>query len=67
MNEVGGALISIALTLCAVFVPSAFLSGRALLSSIRGLDLCLDGDLLLCLADAQSGALRRALQGASSA
>src|SRR6202000_158738 len=27
MEEVGGALISIALTLCAVFVPSAFLSG----------------------------------------
>jgi multidrug efflux pump subunit AcrB len=27
MNGVGGALISIALTLCAVFVPSAFLSG----------------------------------------
>jgi multidrug efflux pump subunit AcrB len=27
MREVGGALISIALTLCAVFVPSAFLSG----------------------------------------
>ena len=27
MHEVGGALISIALTLCAVFVPSAFLSG----------------------------------------
>src|SRR5712691_10728921 len=27
MTEVGGALISIALTLCAVFVPSAFLSG----------------------------------------
>ena len=27
MDEVGGALISIALTLCAVFVPSAFLSG----------------------------------------
>src|ERR1700726_851455 len=27
MNEVGGALISIALTLSAVFVPSAFLSG----------------------------------------
>jgi multidrug efflux pump subunit AcrB len=26
-NEVGGALISIALTLCAVFVPSAFISG----------------------------------------
>jgi hydrophobe/amphiphile efflux-1 (HAE1) family protein len=29
MDEVGGALISIALTLCAVFVPSAFLSGIA--------------------------------------
>ena len=27
MDEVGGALISIALMLCAVFVPSAFLSG----------------------------------------
>src|SRR5262249_37047504 len=27
MTEVGGALISIALTLCAAFVPSAFLSG----------------------------------------
>src|SRR5258705_9441089 len=27
MSEVGGALIAIALTLCAVFVPSAFLSG----------------------------------------
>ncbi|WP_250536363.1 multidrug efflux RND transporter permease subunit [Caballeronia sp. AZ10_KS36] len=27
MDEVGGALLSIALTLCAVFVPSAFISG----------------------------------------
>ncbi|HSZ89508.1 MAG TPA: multidrug efflux RND transporter permease subunit [Acetobacteraceae bacterium] len=27
MDEVGGALVSIALTLCAVFIPSAFLSG----------------------------------------
>jgi hydrophobe/amphiphile efflux-1 (HAE1) family protein len=27
MNEVGGALISIALVLCAVFVPSAFITG----------------------------------------
>ncbi|WPO97881.1 multidrug efflux RND transporter permease subunit [Pseudomonas sp. HR96] len=27
MDEVGGALLSIALTLCAVFVPAAFLSG----------------------------------------
>jgi multidrug efflux pump subunit AcrB len=27
MDEVGGALVSIALTLCAIFAPSAFLSG----------------------------------------
>ena len=27
MDEVGGALVSIALTLCSVFIPSAFLSG----------------------------------------
>ena len=27
MDEVGGALIAIALTLCVVFVPAAFLSG----------------------------------------
>ena len=27
MDEVGGALIAIALTLCAVFVPTAFISG----------------------------------------
>src|SRR5215475_3590903 len=27
MDEVGGALVSIALTLCAVFIPAAFLSG----------------------------------------
>ncbi len=29
MDEVGGALVAIALTLCAVFVPSAFLSGMS--------------------------------------
>src|SRR6202034_3991682 len=27
MDEVGGALVAIALTLCAVFIPSAFISG----------------------------------------
>ena len=27
MTEVGGALVSIALVLCAVFVPTAFLDG----------------------------------------
>ena len=36
MDEVGGVLISIALTLCAAFVPSAFLSGiSGLLGSSR--------------------------------
>jgi hydrophobe/amphiphile efflux-1 (HAE1) family protein len=29
MDEVGGALVAIALTLCAVFIPSAFISGIA--------------------------------------
>jgi multidrug efflux pump len=54
MDEVGGALISIALTVCAVFVPSAFLSGisGAVLSSIRGDHRRVDGHFLLCLADA---------------
>ena len=66
MDEVGGALISIALTLCAVFVPSAFISGISglVLPSVRGDDRGLDGDLLLRLADAQPRALRRALQAA---
>ena len=37
MDEVGGALIAIALTLCAVFVPSAFLSGiSGLAGSLSG-------------------------------
>src|SRR5215472_10946370 len=37
---------------------------RTVLPSVRGDDCRLDGHLLLCLADAQPGALRRALQGA---
>ena len=66
MDEVGGALISIALTLCAVFVPSAFLSGitGAVLPPVRRHDRGLDGDLLLRLADTQPRALRRAVQAA---
>ena len=66
MDEVGGALISIALTLCAVFVPSAFLSGhlRPVLSPVRGHDRRLDDHLLLRLADAEPGSVRRAFQAA---
>ena len=37
---------------------------RTVLPSVRGDDCSLDGHLLLCLADAQSGPLRRAVQGA---
>ena len=62
MDEVGGALVSIALTLCAVFVPSAFLSGisgqffRQFAVTIAASTVI----SLLRLADAQPGALRAA-------
>ncbi len=63
MDEVGGALLSIALTLCAVFVPSAFLSG------ISGLFFrqfavtiaALHDHFVLCLAHSESSAVCRAL------
>ena len=66
MDEVGGALIAIALMLCAVFVPAAFISGhlRPVLPPVRGHDRGLDGDLLLRLADPEPGALRAAAQAA---
>ncbi len=59
MDEVGGALIAIALTLCAVFVPAAFLSGITgpFLSPIRRDDRRIDGDFLLCLPHLEPGAL----------
>ena len=66
MDEVGGALIAIALVLCAVFVPAA-LHLRHLgpvLPPVRGDDRGLDRDLLLRLADAQPGAVRAAVQAA---
>ena len=69
MDEVGGALVSIALTLCAVFVPSAFLSGisgqffRQFAVTIAASTVI----SLLCLADAQPGAVRAAAQAARSA
>ena len=47
MDEVGGALIAIALTLCAVFIPSAFITRHLgpVLPPVRGDDRGLDGDL----------------------
>jgi AcrB/AcrD/AcrF family len=47
MDEVGGALISIALTLCAVFVPSCLPVRhlRSVLPSVRSDDRCLYGHL----------------------
>jgi hydrophobe/amphiphile efflux-1 (HAE1) family protein len=57
MEEVGGALVSIALVLCAVFVPTAFIGGisgqffQQFAITIGG-----DGDLLLLFADAVAGA-----------
>src|ERR1700751_4111254 len=60
MDEVGGALISIALTLCAVFVPSGISVRdlRIVLPTVRSHDRSVDGHLLLRLADAESCALR---------
>ena len=54
MEEVGGALVSIALVLCAVFVPTAFLGGISgtVLSAICHHHRGRDGDFLLLFADA---------------
>ena len=65
MDEVGGALISIALTLVRRFRSVGLPLGhlRTVLSPVRGHDRSLDSDLLLCFADAEPGAVRGALQG----
>ena len=69
MDEVGGALVSIALTLCAVFVPSAFLSGisgqffRQFAVTIAASTVI----SLLRLAHPEPGAVRAAAEGARSA
>ena len=62
MDEVGGALLAIALVLCAVFIPTAFITGisGAVLPAVRAHHRHRDGDLLLCLADAVAGAGRAA-------
>jgi len=57
MEEVGGALVSIALVLCAVFVPTAFLANlRTVFSAIRHHHRGGDRDLLLLFTDAVTGA-----------
>ena len=58
MREVSGPIIAIALVLCAVFVPMAFLSGRdrPVLQAVRGDHRHLHGDLGDQLADPVAGA-----------
>ena len=66
MDEVGGALIAIALTLCAVFVPTAFISGISgkFFQQFAVDNLRLHADFLPGLADAQPGPLRPPVQAA---
>ena len=58
MDEVTGPVIAVALVLCAVFVPCAFISGRhrAVLPPVRRDDRRLDGHLGVQLADPEPGA-----------
>ena len=69
MDEVGGALIAIALTLCAVFIPSAFISGISgpVLPPVRGDHCRVHSYILLRLADAQPGFVRNPVQTAGRA
>ena len=69
MDEVGGALIAIALVLSAVFIPAAFIPGisgqffRQFAVTIASATII----SCLCLADPEPGALRPALQAAPGA
>ncbi len=69
MDEVGAALIAIALVLCAVFVPSAFITGLSgqFLQAVRADHSGRNGDLARRLADAVAGALRNASAAAPGA
>ncbi len=60
MDEVGGALIGIALVLVAVFVPTAFMGGITgpVLQAVRADHRFGDGDLAGGVADAVAGAGR---------
>ena len=64
MDEVGGALIAIALVLCAVFIPTAFITRhlRAVLPAVRADHRRRDGDLADRVADLVAGARRHAAQ-----
>ena len=68
MEEVGGALIAIALVLSAVFIPSVFLSGitRPVLPPVRRHHRHRHGDLADRVADLEPGAVRAAVQAARS-
>ena len=58
MDEVTGPVIAVALVLCAVFVPCAFIERhhRPVLPAIRADDRRFDGHLGVQLADAKPGA-----------
>jgi HAE1 family hydrophobic/amphiphilic exporter-1 len=66
MDEVGGALLAIALVLCAVFIPTAFIDRhlRRVLSAVRADDRHARRDFVLRIADAVAGAGRTAAQAA---
>ena len=59
-GRVSGPVIAIALVLCAVFVPTAFMAGhqRGVLQAVRPDDRRLDDHLGVQLADAQPGPVR---------
>ena len=66
MDEVTGPVIAVALVLCAVFVPCAFITRhhRPVLPPVRPDDRRLDGHLGLQLADTQPGPGGAAAQAA---
>ena len=66
MDEVGAALIAIALVLCAVFVPSVFITGISgpVLPAVRVDHRRRDGDFADRVADAVAGAVRVVAQAA---
>ena len=59
MREVTGPIIATALVLCAVFLPTAFISGsvRRVLQTVCADDCDFDGDLRVQLADVVAGTI----------
>ena len=68
MDEVGGALVAIALVLCAVFIPTAFITGisGAVLPAVRGHHRGLDDHFRHRVADAVARAGGAAVAAARS-